>query len=69
MTAEDTLHILKAEFKEFVNLAEQVRQTQNEYFRTRNNNSLTAARQLEKKLDAEIKRIKGGKYSGKITMF
>ena len=47
--------------QQFFNLVVQVRDAQNKYFRTRSGQALNEARNLERKLDAEIARVKAAK--------
>lgn len=43
--------------KEFYNLVVKMRKAQRDYFRTRSQRSLNESKQLEKLVDAEIKRV------------
>lgn len=43
--------------RQFFTLVSRMRQAQKQYFKTRNNNDLRTSKQLEKEIDAEIKRI------------
>lgn len=44
--------------KEFFNLVSQMRTTQKDYFRTRSKYALDKSKDLEKRVDAEIERVK-----------
>lgn len=43
--------------QQFFNLVAQMRDAQNKYFRTRSAQALNEARNLERRIDAEIKRV------------
>lgn len=43
--------------RQFFTLVSRMRQAQKQYFKTRNNNDLRTSKQLEKEIDAEIKRV------------
>ena len=54
------------EFEEFVRLVDEMRQTQKLYFRTRDANVLNKSRELEKKVDAAIRKYDEDKLGGKL---
>lgn len=43
--------------EQFIGLVEEMRQAQNEYFKTRDRNILSKSKQLEAQVDAEINRF------------
>lgn len=47
--------------QQFFNLVAQMRDAQNKYFRTRSKTALDEARNLERQVDAEIKRVQAAK--------
>ena len=51
------------EIKEYAFLVEEMRKAQKRYFKTRLRDSLTEAKQLEKKVDTETELIRHGKTS------
>ena len=52
--------------EEFVRLVEEMRQTQKLYFRTRDANVLNKSRELERKVDAAIKKYDDDKLGGSL---
>jgi len=47
--------------QQFFNIVAQMRDAQNKYFRTRSKTALDEARNLERKIDVEIARVKAAK--------